>query len=59
MRRSLLTFGVGVQALPEFRRSAPAGTCPQFTNGTFEIDAYQLYPENADFDTKRCLLYTR
>ncbi len=51
---ALLLVGLhvlGVAALP--RRS----TCPPFNNGTFIIDQYQLYPENADWDTKKCLLY--
>lgn len=59
MRSALLTFAAGAQALPEFRRTTTAGGCAPFTNGTFQIDEYQLYPENADFDTKRCRLYTR
>ncbi|KAK0114895.1 hypothetical protein ONS96_013373 [Cadophora gregata f. sp. sojae] len=33
------------------------GSCPPF-GGTFTIDQYQLYPENADFDFDSCLLYT-
>ncbi|KAE9381988.1 hypothetical protein N431DRAFT_393725 [Stipitochalara longipes BDJ] len=31
-------------------------SCPPF-NGSFVIDYYQLYPENADFDFDSCLLY--
>jgi hypothetical protein len=31
-------------------------TCPPFS-GTFVIDQYKLYPENADFDFRSCLLY--
>ncbi|KAH7403844.1 hypothetical protein BKA64DRAFT_777559 [Cadophora sp. MPI-SDFR-AT-0126] len=30
--------------------------CPPF-KGTFTINQYQLYPENADFDFRSCLLY--
>lgn len=30
--------------------------CPPF-QGTFVIDQYKLYPENADWDLKSCLLY--
>ncbi|KAH6661472.1 hypothetical protein F5X68DRAFT_226122 [Plectosphaerella plurivora] len=30
--------------------------CPPF-QGNFTIEEYQLYPENAEFDTKSCLLY--
>ena len=32
------------------------GSCPPF-KGTFTVKQYQLYPENADFDFKSCLLY--
>ncbi|ORX94787.1 TRI14-like protein [Clohesyomyces aquaticus] len=32
------------------------GLCPS-PNGTFEINQYQLYPENVDFDFDTCLLY--
>lgn len=31
--------------------------CPSVTPGTFIIEQYQLYPENADWDRKRCALY--
>ncbi len=31
-------------------------SCPPF-NGSFVIDYYQVYPENADFDFDSCLLY--
>ncbi|KAI0534691.1 hypothetical protein GGR58DRAFT_481933 [Xylaria digitata] len=31
--------------------------CPPFNNGTINIAAYQLYPENVDFDEQSCLLY--
>ena len=30
--------------------------CPPF-KGSFEIDYFQVYPENADFDFQSCLLY--
>ncbi len=42
---------LGAVALP--RRS----TCAPFHNGTFFVEQYQLYPENADWDNKKCLLY--
>ncbi|KAF4337106.1 trichothecene biosynthesis [Fusarium beomiforme] len=32
-------------------------TCPSIS-GNKTIDAYQLYPENGDFDTRRCLMYS-
>ncbi len=28
-----------------------------FSNGTFNIDQFQLYPENAVWDAKNCLVY--
>lgn len=31
--------------------------CPSFSGGSFVIDRFQLYPENADFDSDRCVLY--
>lgn len=31
--------------------------CPPFTKGTFNIEAYQLYPENMDWDAKLCQVY--
>ncbi|KJZ74816.1 hypothetical protein HIM_05725 [Hirsutella minnesotensis 3608] len=39
-------------AVPE----APAGDCV-LPPGNFNISSFQLYPENADFDPKRCLVY--
>ncbi|KAG4438217.1 hypothetical protein IFR05_006290 [Cadophora sp. M221] len=32
-------------------------SCPPL-QGNFTIDQFQLYPENADFDTRSCLFYT-
>jgi len=51
---SLLVGGVyalGAAALPQ-----QTATCAT-KSGTFTVESYQLYPENADWDTKRCLLY--
>jgi hypothetical protein len=31
--------------------------CPPFERGNFNIDAYQLYPENMDWDAKLCQVY--
>ncbi|KAK0730213.1 hypothetical protein B0H67DRAFT_478833 [Lasiosphaeris hirsuta] len=31
--------------------------CPPFNNGTFVIDYFQLYPENADWDPDSCLVW--
>lgn len=36
---------------PEFN------ACPAFNSGTFVINAFQLYPENAKFDPIRCRVY--
>ncbi|GAW11440.1 hypothetical protein ANO14919_007860 [Xylariales sp. No.14919] len=41
---------------PLQHRLAP---CPPFSNGTVNIAAYQLYPENVDFDEQSCLLCSR
>ncbi|KAK4183066.1 hypothetical protein QBC35DRAFT_518459 [Podospora australis] len=35
----------------------PPHGCPEFTRGTFSINAYQLYPENMDWDAKLCQVY--
>ena len=45
-------------ALPEGEHETihETGSCPPF-KGTFTIKQYQLYPENADYDFKTCLLY--
>ena len=45
------TCALGAAALPQ--QTATCGT----KNGTFVVESYQLYPENADWDTKKCLLY--
>ncbi|KAK0732115.1 hypothetical protein B0H67DRAFT_479299 [Lasiosphaeris hirsuta] len=37
--------------------TAPASGCPPFKKGSFSIDAYQLYPENMDWDAKLCQVY--
>ena len=44
-------FALNTAALPQ----QTAKCAPK--NGTFTVEAYQLYPENADWDTKKCLLY--
>lgn len=31
--------------------------CPAIKNGTINIDSYQLYPENVDFNEQSCLLW--
>jgi hypothetical protein len=35
----------------------PAGQCPPFNNGTFNLHQFQAYPENAAWDWHNCLLY--
>ncbi|KAB5572153.1 hypothetical protein GE09DRAFT_1216757 [Coniochaeta sp. 2T2.1] len=37
--------------------SIRSGSCPPFNRGTFSINAYQLYPENGDWDAKLCQVY--
>ncbi|KAI1401763.1 hypothetical protein F4819DRAFT_313356 [Hypoxylon fuscum] len=49
-----LTLGV-TNAL--YYQRSDRNVCPPFDNGTIVIDSYQLYPENADFDSNECLLY--
>jgi len=53
----LLASSYIVAALPNKHRSYQADECPPFNGGNFTINQYQLYPENADFDTRQCLLY--
>jgi len=31
--------------------------CPPFKGGDFAIDYFQLYPENADWDGDRCVVW--
>lgn len=31
--------------------------CPSISSGTINIDSYQLYPENVDFNEQSCLLW--
>ena len=35
----------------------PAKKCPPFSGGDFNIDYFQLYPENADWDGDRCVVW--
>ncbi|KAF9876963.1 hypothetical protein CkaCkLH20_05809 [Colletotrichum karsti] len=41
-----------VEAVPKLPK-----TCPPFTKGSFTIQQYQLYPENADWDVDNCIVY--
>jgi hypothetical protein len=50
-----LGFG-GVQAV-DSPYAPKKGGCPPLKD-EFVIHQYQLYPENADFDYRSCLLYT-
>ncbi|KAL0934720.1 uncharacterized protein CTRU02_209311 [Colletotrichum truncatum] len=34
-----------------------ARTCPAFTKGSFTVQQFQLYPENADWDVDNCIIY--
>ncbi|KAK3321782.1 hypothetical protein B0H66DRAFT_552657 [Apodospora peruviana] len=53
----LVTAGICTYASPS-SLSTRGGhkECPPFKKGTFVIDSYQLYPENADWDPDSCQL---
>ncbi|KAH9211999.1 hypothetical protein DL95DRAFT_509930 [Leptodontidium sp. 2 PMI_412] len=48
----LATAAVRAKSLPKH-----PPYCPPFTRGTFDVQQYQLYPENADWDVSRCLIF--
>ncbi len=48
----LAALSLGVQG-----NYIPPSTCKPFHRGSFNIKQYQLYPENADWDEKSCLVY--
>lgn len=50
-------FALAAVACPVSRDAPPTG-CPA-ASGDITISSYQLYPENADYDSKRCLVYFR
>ena len=59
-----LTYLLAVSLLPVFTACIPSSAyhghtshCPSFKNGTFNIHQFQLYPENAAWDSKNCVLY--
>ncbi len=55
MRRAqLLPLALGIAASPTHHHSSE---CPSLNRGTFVIDQYQLYPENADWDAQACVVY--
>ncbi|RKK93679.1 hypothetical protein BFJ71_g9473 [Fusarium oxysporum] len=56
MQSKISVLGLAVQASLAISIPRPC-TCPSIS-GNKTIDAYQLYPENVDFDTRRCLLYS-
>ena len=44
--------------IPRSGSNAPSKReCPPFRGGSFAIDYYQRYPENADWDPDSCLLW--
>ncbi|KAK3688832.1 hypothetical protein B0T22DRAFT_162482 [Podospora appendiculata] len=47
----------GTPGEPAIYTPPSSGRCPPFNRGTFAIDAYQLYPENMDWDSKLCQVY--
>lgn len=49
---SSLTLGLLAFGVNAFRHEK----CPPF-KGNMTVNQYQLYPENADWDTKNCILY--
>ncbi|KAF9771685.1 hypothetical protein IL306_010672 [Fusarium sp. DS 682] len=56
MYSKISVLGLAVQAGLAVAIPRPY-TCPPIS-GNKTIEAYQLYPENVDFDTRRCLLYS-
>ena len=52
----LVQMGTAVVSHNDIVTTRHNKNCPPF-NGSFVIDSYQLYPENADFDFDSCLLY--
>ncbi len=44
-------LALGVRAIPWGHE------CPPLHRGTFNLDQYQLYPENADWDEAACVVY--
>ncbi|KAK8054262.1 trichothecene biosynthesis [Apiospora saccharicola] len=48
-------FALAAAACPTSKNATATG-CPA-VSGDMTISSYQLYPENADYDPKRCLVY--
>jgi hypothetical protein len=57
MLSKMVIGSLAIQAGLASPLSRPLTCAPVSGNKT--IDAYQLYPENVDFDTRRCVLYSR
>jgi len=55
--RALFPPVVSVGTTDAFALSARGSECPPFEKGNFNINAYQLYPENMDWDAKLCHVY--
>jgi hypothetical protein len=51
-----LTTAAALTGAVSARPSKPHGKCAPFS-GDFSVKAYQVYPENADFDFINCKLY--
>jgi hypothetical protein len=57
MLSKMVLGSLAIQAGLASPLSRPLTCAPVSGNKT--IDAYQLYPENVDFDTRRCIVYSR
>ena len=54
----IFPLGVGFMALGSYAH--PSGhhhECPPLHRGSFNINQYQLYPENAEWDPVNCLVW--
>ncbi|KAK1759934.1 hypothetical protein QBC47DRAFT_373335 [Echria macrotheca] len=51
-----ITYALPSSRLPHRSLAHPPKDCPPFS-GTFNIDYFQLYPENADWDTNSCTVW--
>ncbi|KAH8897993.1 hypothetical protein GQ53DRAFT_712506 [Thozetella sp. PMI_491] len=54
---SIVFAGVVAPAAHGCITASPPSACRPLNKGTFSVNQYQLYPENADWDTKSCLVY--
>jgi len=53
----LLAAGRVLGTSLDLSRRGGAKKCPPFKGGDFVIDHFQLYPENADWDGDRCVMW--